>query len=140
MTYSVWALTRYCIAMDRLRGPGGPIRNTSCPKRSFCIIHRRCWTTAWGRESETAGHNNRNKASLLQLHLLLLYLQFNADIPSKHTHKQTVSEKIHTVFDRNKFWILWCFEFINYFSNCYWITCKNQDKYMRTALLRWFLQ
>lgn len=39
--------------------------------------------------------------------------------------------KSHTVFDRNKFWILGCFEFVNYLSNLHCITCKNQDKYMR---------
>ena len=52
----VCVLTRYCMAMVRLRGPGGPMRNTSWPSKSFCMIHRRCWATVWVRGSDTGTH------------------------------------------------------------------------------------
>jgi hypothetical protein len=45
MRVCVCMLTKYCMAMERLSGPGGPIRKTSWPSRSFCMIHRRCWAT-----------------------------------------------------------------------------------------------
>lgn len=41
------------MAIDRRSGPGGPIRKTSWPRRSFCIIHLKWWTTDWAKESVT---------------------------------------------------------------------------------------
>lgn len=40
-------LTKYCIAIILLNGPGGPIKNTSWPKTSFWAIHCKCRIVDW---------------------------------------------------------------------------------------------
>lgn len=109
--------------MDLLRGPGGPMRNTSWPKRSFCIIHRRCWATVWGRESETGQKKKAKKET------------FYADIPIgfvvTYTHR-----RLPTVFHRNKLWILGWLEFVSDLTNLHCVTCKGTGWPMHA---RWFL-
>lgn len=117
-------LTRYCIAIDRLRGPGGPMRNTSWPKRSFCIIQRRCWTTAWGRDSET-GKSKANKYLKNLLSQLQLFFFISYIVVTVCAKEKTES---HTVFDRNQFWILRFFEFVCNISNLQGVPCKDQVK------------
>lgn len=54
------------MAIDRRRGPGGPIRKTSWPRRSFCIIHLKWWTTDWAKESVTLKHKDRTRYLMLK--------------------------------------------------------------------------
>ena len=46
---------KYCMATCRLSGPGRPIKKTSWPKRSFCMIHFRCCKVSAGMSWSSLG-------------------------------------------------------------------------------------
>lgn len=106
-------LTRYCIAIDRLRGPGGPMRNTSWPKRSFCIIQRRCWTTAWGRDSETGKSKGKkylkNLLNQLQLFYFFYFIHSSYSL-CKRKDRITYCVWQEPVLDSEVFWV--CMQYL----------------------------